>query len=73
MFRFYTTLNGWNEDSYGSQYDDSPIDYNWDVDVITLPLVRGKGLYSFPDFPGGKVRIKVVIDDYYNYITMEKL
>lgn len=60
MFRFYTALTGWDTDSYGSQADDNPIDYDWVGEgAFTAPIVKGKGAFNFPDWPGGLMTIKV--------------
>lgn len=61
MFRFYTALTGWDADSYGYQEADEATDFpeftgesSW-----TSSLVKGKGAYNFPNFPGGEVTIVV--------------
>lgn len=61
MFRFYTALTGWDNDSYGSQVDDKPVQYpeftgegEWDGKIV-----KGKGSFEFPNFAGGKVTIVV--------------
>ena len=61
MFRFYTDLTGWDADSYGYIVDDNATDFpdftgasSW-----TQSLIKGKGAYSFPNFPGGQVTIIV--------------
>lgn len=60
MFRFYTALTGWDADSWGSQADDSPLDYELAADgALTTDLVKGKGSFSFPDWPGGEMTIMV--------------
>lgn len=69
MFRFYTALTGWDADSYGTQVDDNPIDYPEFTgdDEFTAPLVKGKGSYNFPNFPGGTVTITVNMSEDNNY------
>lgn len=59
MFRFYTALTGWDDDSYGCQVDDNPIDFELVDGSFNHELIKGKGSYSFPDFPGGTVTIVV--------------
>lgn len=71
MFRFYTQLTGWDDDSYGSQESDNPIefpDYTGEGS-FTSPVVKGKGSFSFPNWPGGKATITVDMSDAKN-ITM---
>lgn len=59
MFRFYTALTGWDPDSYGSQADDNSVEFP-ETDLGTsLKLVKGKGSFSFPDWTGGEMTIKV--------------
>lgn len=69
MFRFYTALTGWDDDSYGSQVDDTPIEY---PDVTTgefsTTVVKGKGAFKFPNFVGGKVKIVFNMSDEKNLI-----
>ena len=74
MFRFYTDLNGWEENSLGSQYNDSPIQY-WQFglpgeDLFYSWLTEGKGSYEFPEFGGG--RVKITIDLSTLLMTIEK-
>lgn len=59
IFRFYTALTGWDEDSWGSQADDNPIEFTIDEAKEGLAMVKGKGSYQFPDWPGGTMYIKV--------------
>lgn len=60
MFRFYTALTGWDNDSYGSQADDNPVEEVLDSNFSgTYELVKGKGSFSFPDWPGGLMTIRV--------------
>lgn len=59
MFRFYTALTGWDSDSYGIQVDDNPVDITLEDGVYSGPIVKGKGSYNVPDFPGGSVKITV--------------
>jgi hypothetical protein len=59
MFRFYTALTGWEEDSYGSQEDDNPIEFSLASGSFSNELVKGKGSFSFPDWQGGEMTIVV--------------
>lgn len=59
MFRFYTELNGWDNNSLGSQADDNPIDFELTDGVCETSLVAGKGSFNFPDFEGGEMTVTV--------------
>lgn len=59
MFRFYTALTGWDADSWGSQPDDNPIDFDLTDGEFNYTLVKGKGAFNFPNFEGGDVAITV--------------
>lgn len=60
MFRFYTSLTNWDTDSYGSQADDNAVDCALDANnSYAGPMVKGKGSFSFPDWPGGLMSIRV--------------
>lgn len=64
MFRFYTKLTGWDADSYGSQVDDNPIEYpDFTGGSFTSPVVKGKGAFSFPNWPGGEMTVIVDMSD----------
>lgn len=64
MFRFYTALTGWDDDSYGSQVDDSKIDFpDFTSGSFTSPVVKGKGSFNFPNFPAGKMTVTVDMSD----------
>lgn len=63
MFRFYTALTGWDADSYGSQADDNPIEYEIVDGSFAGTVVKGKGSYSFPAWEGGKMNIVVDMSD----------
>jgi len=70
MFRFYTALTGWDADSYGSQEADAAIDFpDFTSGTFTSPIVKGKGSFNFPNWPGGKMTITVDMSDMKN-ITM---
>lgn len=51
MFRFYKALTGWDEDSWGSQADDSPLDQTITDGVFEGTAVKGKGSFNFPTAP----------------------
>lgn len=62
MFRFYTALTGWEDDSYGTQEDDDPMafpDLGDTKTQLTEKLVKGKGAFNFPNWPGGQMTIIV--------------
>lgn len=63
MFRFYTALTGWDADSYGSQVDDNPLDFEFVDGEFATTLVKGKGSFNFPNWPGGKMSITVDMND----------
>ncbi len=59
-FRFYGKLTGWDGgDSYGFQKDDVATDFDYTGGVFKNTIMKGKGSYSFPDFPGGTLNITV--------------
>lgn len=67
MFRFYTALTGWDADSYGSQADDSPVEFpDFTEGTFNSTVVKGKGSFSFPNWPGGKMTIVVDMSDMKN-------
>ena len=68
MFRFYTALTGWDEDSWGSQVDDNPIDQTITDGSWTGTLVKGKGAFNFPGFAGGQMT--VIVDMVNNKVTV---
>lgn len=59
QFRFYTALTGWDKDSYGIQEADAPLDIAMTNGIYDGKIVKGKGSYQIPDWPGGKVKITV--------------
>ncbi|MBO4827187.1 MAG: SusE domain-containing protein [Prevotella sp.] len=60
VFRFYSKLTGWDGgDSYGFQVDDVATDFEFTNGVFKNTIKKGKGSYSFPGFPGGKLDITV--------------
>ena len=63
MFRFYTALTGWDADSYGSQEEDNPLDYEFVDGSFAGTLVKGKGAFNFPNWEGGKMTIVVDMSD----------
>lgn len=72
QLRFYTKLTGWEDDSYGSQVDDSPIDVAFDGSgTIESGAVAGKGSWRVDGFEGGDVKITVNMKT--NKVTFTKL
>lgn len=59
MFRFYTDLTGWDKDSYGSQADDSALDFEFTDGLYEGKVVQGKGSFNFPAWEGGQMTITV--------------
>ncbi len=59
QFRFYSALTGWDDDSYGSQTDDNPLDIVFDDDEYSGPIVKGKGSYQVPDWTANWVKMTV--------------
>ncbi|MCM1452721.1 MAG: SusE domain-containing protein [Clostridium sp.] len=68
MFRFYTALTGWDADSWGSQADDSAIDYELANGSWEGSIVKGKGSFNFPKFEGGQMTL--IVDMVNNRITV---
>lgn len=67
IFRFYTALTGWDADSYGSQVNDDPIQFpDFSSGSFTNPMVKGKGSFAFPNWPGGEMTITVDMSDMKN-------
>lgn len=67
IFRFYTALTGWDDDSYGSQEEDNPLEFALDAaGGYAGKIVKGKGSFSFPSWPGGLMSIKVDMSDVNN-------
>lgn len=67
VFRFYTALTGWDADSYGTQVDDNPVEFpEFTSGSFTSPVVKGKGSFSFPGWPGGQMTITVDMSDMNN-------
>ncbi len=63
MFRFYTALTGWDNDSYGSQEADNPLEFTMDEVAAGVKLVKGKGAYSMPSWGGGQMTLTVDMSD----------
>lgn len=64
MFRFYTSMTNWDTDSYGAQKDDNPVTCDLDAaNSFTGAVVAGKGSFSFPTWPGGKMDIRVDLNN----------
>jgi hypothetical protein len=59
-FRFYGKLTGWDGgDSYGFQKDDAATEFAFTDGVFKNTIMKGKGSYFFPGFPGGVLDITV--------------
>ena len=59
-FRFYGKLTGWDGgDSYGFMVDDTATEFVFSDGVFKNTIMKGKGSYSFPGFPGGVLDITV--------------
>ena len=65
IFRIYTELTGWDGGgSYGSQEDDYPIVIKEvPFPSLTDKIVKGKGVWDFVGWLGGKVKICVNLND----------
>lgn len=63
-FRFYTALTGWETDSWGTQVDDSPIDFEFTDNEFAYTLVKGKGSFNFPSWNGGSMEMYVNMNTY---------
>ncbi len=64
QFRFYTKLGtSWDDNSWGSQADDNPVDYELVDGTFAGKLVKGKGSLNFPGWTGGKMNITVDMSD----------
>lgn len=73
MFRFYTALTGWDDDSWGSQKDDNSVDYTFS-DGQFNGAIDGpgfKGSYKFADWTGGNMNFKVDLNAKTIVITTE--
>lgn len=72
QFRFYSELGNWDENSIGSQDEDTPIDieftddtYEGDVVVYNAAQdVLGKGSWQYNAWTGGTVEVTVNLNDY---------
>lgn len=61
MFRFYTALTGWDADTWGSQKDDNPLEFQLTDGQFngTIDGPGFKGSYNFADYSGGTMNFKV--------------
>lgn len=63
MFRFYTVLGDWDNNSFGSQADDNPLQFTQAQAKDGVKVVKGKGSFDFNGWwPGGKMRIVLNLD-----------
>lgn len=71
MFRFYTALTGWDQDSYGVQEPDEAVQFPdaFADGTFTHQLVKGKGSFWFPNWEGGKMTIVVDMSDPNNMVV----
>ena len=69
MFRYYTALTGWDADSWGSQPDDNPIDFEFVDGSFNHEIVKGKGSFNFPSWQGGKMNMTVDMNEHKLIIT----
>ena len=60
-FRFYTALTGWDADSYGSQVDDSAMDFELTGNSGMAPMVKGKGSFHWTNWTT-EGKMKIVVD-----------
>ena len=59
-FRFYGKLTGWDGgDSYGFQKEDTATEFAFTDGVFKNNIMKGKGSYAFPGFPGGVLELTV--------------
>ena len=64
MFRFYTALTGWDADSYGVQEPDEAVQFpEFTGGSFEHQLVKGKGSFWFPNWPGGEMTMVVDMSD----------
>ena len=63
MFRFYTALGSWDENSLGYQAADEPTELTMTNGVYSGSYVEGKGSWSFPAWAGGVMDITVDTND----------
>lgn len=71
IFRFYSELGNWDENSIGSQAEDNPIDIEFTDDVYFGDVVvyneaegiLGKGSWQYPDWEGGSVEVELNLND----------
>lgn len=63
MFRFYTALTGWDDDTWGApdgNDDDNPVTYDYAGDgTFESTLISTKDSFSFPNWAGGIMDMKV--------------
>ncbi|MCH5242448.1 MAG: hypothetical protein J1F67_08500 [Muribaculaceae bacterium] len=72
IFRFYSELGNWDENSIGSQAEDSPVDieftddkYFGDVVVYNAKEdILGKGSWQYSGWEGGTVDVTVDLNEY---------
>lgn len=62
-FRFYTELGNWDKNSIGSQSEDKPISITMPDGYYEGACVSGKGSWSVTDWPGGKMKMTVDLNE----------
>ncbi|MGM9860002.1 MAG: hypothetical protein ACI31C_04510, partial [Muribaculaceae bacterium] len=63
MFRFYSDLQGWEDNSLGAQANDSPVDVAFTDGVYNGTIVAGKGSFNFSTWAGGYMDFTVNLND----------
>lgn len=59
IFRFYNELGNWESGSWGSQYEDSPIELPLEGETTTTEWVWGKGSWQIHGVEGCSLTLKV--------------
>lgn len=59
QLRFYSELDSWDKNSYGSQKDDNPVNITFEDGAYDGPIVEGKGSFNVPDWKANWVKFTV--------------
>lgn len=71
QFRFYTALTGWDDDSWGAQKDDNPVDIAFDGDKYA-GAIGGPGYKGSYQVPGWKANwVKMTVNLKSKEVTFE--
>ena len=71
QFRFYSELGDWENNSYGAQVEDNPVDIAWNDETgYEGPIMAGKGSFQVADWAGGVVSVEINLNEDVNTITM---